>query len=166
MAVTSGAILSGEAAKARANERRSRKKIKAFSLLPSQSPRTFTALAHLYLFARSSKTAMLRRLESQWWVCLRFLCPYPLRYPQFLCCFLKKSGSVKTRTNLKIIEDGWKEIKGKIKVAFQGSFSRHFVALSMAHWEISFLPFFFGFGVYKNFLQIHPCTLELHLDGA
>lgn len=146
------------------------RKIIAFSLLPPQSPRTVTALAHLYLFARPTKTAMPRRLELQWWhyrmVCLRFLCPYPLRHPQFFCCFLKKTGSVKTRTDLKIIEDGWKEIKRKIKVAFQESFSRHFVALSTARWEISFLPFFFGFGVYKNFLQIHPCTLELHLDGA
>ena len=43
------------------------RKIIAFSLLPPQSPRTVTALAHLYSFARPTKTAMPRRLELQWW---------------------------------------------------------------------------------------------------
>ena len=35
-----------------------------FKLLPPQSPRGFSALARLYYLARSTKTAMLRRLVN------------------------------------------------------------------------------------------------------
>ena len=51
------------ARKARENERRSREKNKN-KLLPPQSPRGFFALARLYYLARSTKTAMLRRLTK------------------------------------------------------------------------------------------------------
>lgn len=137
MAITSGAILSGEAAKARANERRTREKNNSLLVAPAtisshcHRPRAplLVCAPHQNCHASQARIAVVALRM----VCLRFLCPYPLRHPQFFCCFLKKTGSVKTRTDLKIIEDGWKEIKRKIKVAFQGSFSRHFVALSTAH---------------------------------
>ena len=51
------------ARKARENERRSREKNRD-KLLPPQSPRGFFALARLYYLARSTKTAMLRRLTK------------------------------------------------------------------------------------------------------
>ena len=51
-----------------------------FSLLPPQSPRSFTALAHLGLFARQTKTAMLRRLKSD-------QCSTPLLHVGFGVCF-------------------------------------------------------------------------------
>ena len=49
-------------------------------LLPPQSPRRFTALAHLGLFARQTKTAMLRRLKSD-------QCSTPLLHVGFGVCF-------------------------------------------------------------------------------
>ena len=41
------------------------RKIKT-KLVPPQSPRSFSALAHLYYLARPTKTAMLRRLQHCW----------------------------------------------------------------------------------------------------
>ena len=65
MAVLSGALLSGEAAKTRAKEREKNEN-GGFSLLPPQSPRDFSALARmtirLYYLAHPTETAMLPRL--------------------------------------------------------------------------------------------------------
>ena len=61
-----GAPLSGEAAKMRVKAARTSgkgaRKIKTL-LLPSQSPRGFSARDRLYYFARPTKTTMLRRLQ-------------------------------------------------------------------------------------------------------
>ena len=77
MAVLSVALLSGEAAIPRA---RTSGKRGGFSLFPPQSPRSFTALAHLGLFARQTKTAILRRLKSD-------QCSTPLLHVGFGVCF-------------------------------------------------------------------------------
>ena len=77
MAGLSGALLSGEAEITRA---RTSGKGGGFSLLPPQSPRSFTALAHLGLFARQTKTAMLRKLKSD-------QCSTPLLHVGFGVCF-------------------------------------------------------------------------------
>jgi len=170
MAVTSGAVLSGEAAKARANERRTREKNNSLLVAPATISSHFHRPRAPLLVCAPQQNCHASQARIAVVALARGLSPLslsvPFTPPTIFCCFLKRSGSVKTRTDLKIIKDGWKEIKRKMKVAFQGFFPHHFVALSTAHWEISFLPFFFGFGVYKNFLQIHPCTLELHLDGT
>ena len=65
MAVLSGALLRGEAAKTRAKGREKNEN-GGFSLLPPQSPRDFSALARLtirlYYLAHPTETAMLPRL--------------------------------------------------------------------------------------------------------
>ena len=81
MAVLSGALLSGEAAIARANERQRRR----FLVAPAQSPRSFTALAHVGFFVRQTKTAMLRRLKSD-------QCSTPLLHVGFGVCFDVSAG--------------------------------------------------------------------------
>jgi len=64
MAVLSGAPLSGEPARARERAAKQRK---------NKKPRSFTALAHLGLFARPTKTAMLRRLNASCFLRLKTL---------------------------------------------------------------------------------------------
>ena len=90
-----GALLSGKAAKMRVKAARTRGKAarRMKTLLPSQSPRGFSARDRLYYFARPTKTTMLRRLQ---------LSCKPLLF-SFLAC------------NSKI--DHFKEVRGKIMYA-------------------------------------------------